>query len=48
MEPTKNQVQENEPESLPDEDGALSPSQLDKIAGGRTSDPCEGGQFHSK
>jgi hypothetical protein len=48
MEPTKNKVQENEPESLPEQDGALSPDQLDKIAGGRTSDPCEGGQFHGQ
>ncbi|RXH56640.1 hypothetical protein [Granulicella sibirica] len=40
---------------VPAEDPTTSPEEIEltdeelsKVAGGRTSDPCEGGQFHSK
>lgn len=48
MEPTNSKSEERDAKDLFEADGALSENDLDKIAGGRTNDPCEGGEFHSR
>jgi hypothetical protein len=47
VEPTKKAEEKTVPVA-PEQDGALSANELDKVAGGRDNDPCEGGQFHSR
>jgi hypothetical protein len=47
MEPTNGKSEERN-DNVPETDGALSANDLDKIAGGRANDPCEGGEFHSR
>jgi hypothetical protein len=48
MERTKSEKEEQEVPVVPENDGALSVDDLDKIAGGTISDPCEGGQFRGR
>ena len=47
MEPTNSKLQERN-QDVPEIDGELSANDLEKIAGGRANDPCEGGEFHSR
>jgi hypothetical protein len=48
MEQTNSKAEEKGAPAVPENDAALSVDELDKIAGGTISDPCEGGQFHSR
>ncbi len=48
MEAPNSKSEEKKVPVTPDRDGALSANDLDKVAGGRDNDPCEGGQFHSR
>jgi len=48
MERTNDQAEEKNVAAVPENDGGLSVDDLDKIAGGTISDPCEGGQIRSR
>jgi hypothetical protein len=52
MESNKSNPNEPEVRKTAEEDGSLAVSELDKVAGGiavgRTGDPCEGGEVHSR
>ena len=48
MERTNSKTEEQDVPAVPENDTALSTDDLDKIAGGTVSDPCEGGQFRGR
>jgi len=43
MEKTK--PEDEQPKSLPEDEGTLSPEELAEVSGGRPNDPCEGGEI---
>jgi hypothetical protein len=48
MERTNDQAEEKNVAAVPENDGGLSVDDLDTIAGGTISDPCEGGQIRNR
>jgi hypothetical protein len=47
MEQTNSKIEEKDVPAVPEKGAVLSVDDLDKIAGGTVSDPCEGGQVRS-